>query len=105
MCPAWVVRELGYCCSRKHYIWSCAHCGICYNFLTLFPFPFLFLSPPVELLSYIYLFHQNFLTHMHSFYFLHSLVHSLLDFLFDKHSLKAMHLFTIKTLPSRILVP
>jgi hypothetical protein len=56
----------------------------------------LFLSPPVELLFYIYLFHQNFLIHMPSFYFLHSLVHSLLNFLFDKHSLKAMHLFTIR---------
>src|ERR1700678_210588 len=85
----------------------------CYNFLTLFPFSFsilnpadlLFLSPPVEPLFYIYLFHQNFLIHMPFFYFLHSLMHSLQNFLFNEHSLKAMHSFTIKILPSRILVP
>src|SRR5271168_5251938 len=53
------------------------------------------LSPPVEPLFYFYPFHQNFLTHMLSFYFLHSLVHSFLNRLFNKHSLKAIHLFTI----------
>src|ERR1700678_499457 len=54
------------------------------------------LSPPVEPLFYFYPFHQNFLIHMLFFYFLHSLVHSLLNPLFNKHSLKAIHLFTIK---------
>ena len=65
----------------------------------------LFLSPPVEPLFYIYLFHQNFLMHMPFFHFLHSLVHSIQNFLSNEHSLKAMHSFTIKILPSRILVP
>ena len=51
--------------------------------------PFLYLSFPSEL------------SDTHAFL----LLLALLDFLFDKHSLKAMHLFTIKTLPSRILVP
>src|ERR1700678_10288 len=69
----------------------------CYNFLTLLPSLFLFLSPPVEL-SFLYLspFHQNLLIHMPLFHFLHSLMHSLQNFLFDKHSLKAIHSLTIK---------
>src|ERR1700678_4817248 len=85
----------------------------CYNSLPYSFVPFLFLIPPIYFsylhrwnpLSYIYLFHQNFLIHMLSFYFLYILVHSLQNFLFNKHSLKAMHLFTIKIPPSRILVP
>src|ERR1700678_2043587 len=65
----------------------------------------LFLSSSVETLFYIYLFHQTFLIHMLFFYFLHSLVHSLQNFLFNKHSLKAMHLFTIKYLQVGYLFP
>ena len=65
----------------------------------------LFLSPLVELLFYIYLFHQNFLMHMPSFYFLHSLVHSLQNLPFNKHSLRAIHLFTIKYFQVGYLFP
>ena len=82
-------------------------------FLPYSLFPFLFLILPIYFsylhrwnpLFYIYLFHQNFLIHMPSFYFLHSLVHSLQNFLFNKHSLKAMHLFTIKYLQVGYLFP
>src|SRR5271168_3799921 len=63
------------------------------------------LSPPVEPLFYFYLFHQNFLIHMLFFYFLHSFVHTLLNLLFNKHSLKAIHLFTIKYFQVGYLFP
>src|ERR1700678_4476840 len=74
------------------------------DFLILFLFSFhipnstdlFLLSPPVEPLFYIYLFYQNHLIHMPFFYFLHSLVHSLLNLIFNKHSLKAIPLFPIK---------
>src|SRR6202522_3302226 len=65
--------------------------------------PFL-LSPPVESLFYIYLFYQNFLIHMPFFYFLHSLMHSLQNFLSNKHSLKAI-LSTIKHFQVGYLFP
>src|SRR5271168_285717 len=78
----------------------------CYNFLT--SFPLLFLNPPINLpylhrwnpFFYIYLFHQNYLIYMPFFHFLHSLVHFIQNFLSNEHSLKAMHSFTIKILPS-----
>src|SRR5271168_398143 len=43
--------------------------------------------------------------HMPFFYFLHRLVHSLQNFLFNKHSLKAMHLFTIQYFQVGYLFP
>src|SRR5271168_2967458 len=70
-----------------------------------FPFTFYLISTNGYLLSppfYIYLFYQNDLIHMPffssytAFHLSHSLVHSLQNFLFNKHSLKAMHSFTIK---------
>src|ERR1700678_3353860 len=90
--------------------------GECYNFLT--SFPLLFLNPPINLpylhrwnpFFYIYLFHQNYLIYIPFFHFLHSLmpflhflhslVHFIQNFLSNEHSLKAMHSFTIKILPS-----
>src|ERR1700678_1486936 len=71
--------------------------GVCYNFLTLFPFLSLFLSPPVEP-SFLYLSssHQNLLIHMPLFHFLHCLMHSLQNLLFNEHSLKAIPSFSIK---------
>src|SRR6202789_632795 len=57
----------------------------------------LFLSPPVEPpFLYLSFFYQNLLIHMPLFHFLHSLMHSLQNFLFNKHSLKAIPSFTIK---------
>src|SRR5271168_3736250 len=67
------------------------------HFPYLIPFLFLFLSPPVEP-SFLYLSfsHQNLLIHMPLFHFLHSLMHSLKNLLFNEHSLKAIPSFSIK---------
>src|ERR1700678_2624575 len=56
-------------------------------------FPYLHRWSP---LFYFYSFHQNLLIHMPFFHFLHSLMHSLQNLLFNEHSLKAILSFSIK---------
>src|SRR5271168_2534533 len=77
----------------------------CYNFLTSFPFSLsiLFsLSPPVESL-FPYLSFPSELSDTHAFPLL--LAQPCAFLLFNKHSLKAMHFFTIKYFQVGYLFP
>src|ERR1700678_1952103 len=76
------------------------------SFKLLLQFPYLIPFPLSILIStggtlfstFLYLSssHQNLLIHMPLFHFLHSLMHSLQNFLFNEHSLKAIPLVSIK---------
>src|ERR1700678_3639520 len=78
---------------------------VCYNFLTSFPFSLsiLFsLSPPVES-PFLYLSFPSELSDTHAFPLL--LAQPCAFLLFNKHSLKAMHFFTIKYFQVGYLFP
>jgi len=70
--------------------------------IPFFPSILLSLSPPVEP-PFLYLSFPSELSDTHAFLLL--LAQPCAFLLFNKHSLKAMHFFIIKVLPSRILVP
>ena len=71
--------------------------GVMLQFPSLIPFLVsILISTGGTLFLYLSSFHQNLLIHMPLFHFLHSLMHSLQNFLFNKHSLKAIPSFTIK---------
>src|ERR1700678_2323442 len=77
----------------------------CYNFLTSFPFSLsilLSLSPPVEP-PFLYLSFPSELSNTHAFLLL--LAQPCAFLLFNKHSLKAMHFFTIKYFQVGYLFP